>query len=105
MWSIHLQLPEQGLPESWRLAAIQHPRKEFCSLYKAAELCKSWDEFYELNVLALYFYFPNPEWFSGVSSNFVQRSYIHMVSPILQSSGPAACYIACWHIYFVHRES
>lgn len=69
-----------------------------CSLYKAAELCKSWDEFYELNVLALYFYFPNPEWFSGVSSNFVQRSYIHMVSPILQSSGPAACYIACWHI-------
>ncbi|KAK4944844.1 hypothetical protein LTR10_015763 [Elasticomyces elasticus] len=49
-----------------------------CSLYKAAELCKSWDEFYELNLLALYFYFPNPEWFSGVSENFVQRSYIQM---------------------------
>ncbi|KAI1620384.1 hypothetical protein EDD37DRAFT_177569 [Exophiala viscosa] len=49
-----------------------------CSLYKAAELCKSWDEFYELNLLAHYFYFPNPEWFSGVAENFVQRSYIQM---------------------------
>ncbi|KAJ9616708.1 hypothetical protein H2200_000427 [Cladophialophora chaetospira] len=33
-----------------------------CSLHKAVELCKSWDEFSELSVLTLWHYFPNPEW-------------------------------------------
>ncbi|EEP82860.1 predicted protein [Uncinocarpus reesii 1704] len=39
-----------------------------CSLYKAVELCKSWDEFFELNVLAVNFYFPSPSWLRWIGN-------------------------------------
>jgi hypothetical protein len=36
-------------------------------LFDAIELCRNWNEFYELNILCLYHYFPAPKWtrFSG----------------------------------------
>jgi hypothetical protein len=33
-----------------------------CRVEQAAELCKSWEEFFELSTLATYRYFPSPEW-------------------------------------------
>ncbi|PGH07906.1 hypothetical protein AJ79_06113 [Helicocarpus griseus UAMH5409] len=33
-----------------------------CNFFRAVELCKSWDEFFELNVLASNTYFPSPSW-------------------------------------------
>ncbi|KAF2136281.1 uncharacterized protein K452DRAFT_322524 [Aplosporella prunicola CBS 121167] len=33
-----------------------------CSLFDAVELCKSWDEFFELNILSCYQYFPASHW-------------------------------------------
>lgn len=46
-----------------------------CSLYKAVELRKSWDEFYELSLLTLYSYFPSPEWLLWVGGPF-RRQYL-----------------------------
>jgi hypothetical protein len=31
-------------------------------LFDAVELCRNWNEFYELNILCLYHYFPAPKW-------------------------------------------
>jgi hypothetical protein len=31
-------------------------------LFDAIELCRNWNEFYELNILCLYHYFPAPKW-------------------------------------------
>ncbi|KAK2771436.1 hypothetical protein FQN52_000501 [Onygenales sp. PD_12] len=33
-----------------------------CSFFRALELCKSWEEFFEVNVLAINNYFPSPYW-------------------------------------------
>ncbi|KAG5296501.1 hypothetical protein I7I50_09691 [Histoplasma capsulatum G186AR] len=38
-----------------------------CNLFRAAELCKSWEEFFELNTLASYNYFPSPSWLLSTS--------------------------------------
>ncbi|KAF2638583.1 hypothetical protein P280DRAFT_471187 [Massarina eburnea CBS 473.64] len=32
------------------------------SLFDAIELCRNWNEFFELNILALYHFFPAPKW-------------------------------------------
>ncbi|KAL5383648.1 hypothetical protein DPSP01_005754 [Paraphaeosphaeria sporulosa] len=32
------------------------------SLFDAIELCRNWNEFFELNILAMYHYFPAPKW-------------------------------------------
>ncbi|KAJ4356406.1 uncharacterized protein N0V89_004439 [Didymosphaeria variabile] len=32
------------------------------SLYDAIELCRNWNEFFELNILAIHHYFPAPKW-------------------------------------------
>lgn len=42
------------------------------SLYKAVEVCKSWDEFFEPSTLALHRFFPSPECLSW-SGEFVRR--------------------------------
>lgn len=31
-------------------------------LFDAVELCRNWNEFFELNILCLYYYFPAPKW-------------------------------------------
>ncbi|OAL29420.1 hypothetical protein AYO22_02314 [Fonsecaea multimorphosa] len=48
-----------------------------CSLFKAVELCKSWDEFFELSVLTLYHYFPSPEWLLW-AGDMVKQQYLQV---------------------------
>ncbi|OQV00840.1 hypothetical protein CLAIMM_06285 [Cladophialophora immunda] len=48
-----------------------------CNLHEAVELCKSWDEFFELSVLTLYQYFPSPEWLLW-AGDFVKRQYLQV---------------------------
>ncbi|EEQ92317.2 uncharacterized protein BDCG_07437 [Blastomyces dermatitidis ER-3] len=38
-----------------------------CNFFRAVELCKSWEEFFELNILASYNYFPSPSWLLSTS--------------------------------------
>ncbi|KAG9773003.1 hypothetical protein KCU88_g5960, partial [Aureobasidium melanogenum] len=47
-----------------------------CSLFKAVELCKSWDEFYELSLLTVYVYFPSPEWLRWAVGS-IRQHYLH----------------------------
>lgn len=49
------------------------------SLYDAIELCRHWNEFYELNVLALYGFFPNPKW-PGWGGDRPRQQLLEMVS-------------------------
>ncbi|PGH06359.1 hypothetical protein GX51_02369 [Blastomyces parvus] len=43
-----------------------------CNFFRAVELCKSWEEFFELNILASYNYFPSPSWL--LSTNHAMHS-------------------------------
>ncbi|EHY53044.1 hypothetical protein HRR83_006115 [Exophiala dermatitidis] len=47
-----------------------------CSLFKAVELCKSWDEFYELSLLTVYVYFPSPQWLRWAVGS-IRQHYLH----------------------------
>ncbi|OAL39832.1 hypothetical protein AYO20_00744 [Fonsecaea nubica] len=49
-----------------------------CGLHKAVELCKSCDEFFELNILTLYRYFPSPEWLPW-AEDYGTRQYLLIV--------------------------
>lgn len=40
------------------------------TLFQAVELCRSWDEFYELNVLAIWRYFPGANWNNWVGPQY-----------------------------------
>ena len=67
-----------------------------CSLGKAAELCKSWDEFFELNILVNWHYFPSPEWLvQDFAATQFQQIVSHFLSAwngtITPSSTPARC--------------
>ena len=42
-------------------------------LADAIELCRNWDEFWELNVLAIFRYFPSPRWEQWSGSRFRQQ--------------------------------
>ena len=50
-----------------------------CSIWKAVELCKSWDEFFELNVLSLHVYFPSPQW-GEWAGDMVRSQFLQFVS-------------------------
>ncbi|MCJ1287642.1 hypothetical protein MMC26_006994 [Xylographa opegraphella] len=39
-------------------------------LYDAIRLCRHWDEFFELNILAIFLYFPASNWLSWVGDHF-----------------------------------
>ncbi len=58
-----------------------------CSLGKAAGLCKTWDEFHELNILTLYRYFPSPEWLIW-NGGMMNQQFLQVVSSL--SSSPIA---------------
>jgi hypothetical protein len=49
-----------------------------CNFYRAAELCKSWDEFFELNVLAVNLYFPTPTW--ALAGDRLKSQFLMMVN-------------------------
>jgi hypothetical protein len=51
-----------------------------CSFYRAAELSKSWDEFFELNVLAVNLYFPSPTWALAGAGDRLKSQLLMMVS-------------------------
>lgn len=48
-----------------------------CEFYGALSLCQNWDEFFELNVLALWQYFPASKW-TGWSGNWVNEELTQM---------------------------
>lgn len=56
-----------------------------CSLFKAIELCRNWEEFFELNILALYHYFPASQW-RAWSSDTLKQELLHQVSGYESSS-------------------
>lgn len=43
------------------------------SLYDAVALCRHWDEFFELNILAIWHYFPGKNWAEWVGNRFRQQ--------------------------------
>ena len=49
------------------------------TLAEAAHLCKSWDEFFELNVLAILRYFPAPEWLLW-AGDMIRQQFLQIVS-------------------------
>ena len=58
--SIHNYSSEKQLPrKGWLQFSIIAKNS---GVYEAVELCRHWDEFFELNVLARYQYFPGPNW-------------------------------------------
>ncbi|KKZ63042.1 hypothetical protein EMCG_02612 [[Emmonsia] crescens] len=48
-----------------------------CNFFRAVELCKSWEEFFELNILASNNYFPSPSWLLS-TSHTMHRSLLSM---------------------------
>lgn len=44
-----------------------------CSLYDAIQLCRNWDEFFELNILTLFHYFPASRWRTWSSDRLKQE--------------------------------
>lgn len=52
-----------------------------CSIWKSIELCKSWDEFFEVNVLSLHQYFPSPQW-SEWGGDMIRHQYLQFVSAV-----------------------
>lgn len=52
-----------------------------CSFEEAVLLCRNWDEFYELQTLVLWHFFPSAKWASW-SQNALTEQLLHMVSPI-----------------------
>lgn len=54
-----------------------------CSFEEAVLLCRNWDEFYELQTLVLWHFFPSAKWASW-SQNVMNEQLLHMVSPISQ---------------------
>ncbi|KAK0637426.1 hypothetical protein B0T17DRAFT_588285 [Bombardia bombarda] len=48
-----------------------------CSFDEAIGLCRNWDEFFELQVLALWQYFPAARW-TGWSGNYLAQELTHM---------------------------
>lgn len=52
-----------------------------CSFPDAIALCRNWDEFFELNALSLWQYFPASRW-TGWSGNFLTQELTQMVCPI-----------------------
>lgn len=50
-----------------------------CTVWKSMELSKSWDEFFELNILNLHLYFPSPQW-SEWQGGMVRSQFLQFVS-------------------------
>lgn len=44
-----------------------------CSLFDAVSLCRNWDEFFELSILATYQYFPSGNWAAWVGDQLRQQ--------------------------------
>lgn len=44
-----------------------------CSLFNAVRLCRNWDEFFELSILAIYQYFPSGNWTTWVGDQMRQQ--------------------------------
>nr|ATA58189.1 mfs allantoate [Neofusicoccum kwambonambiense] len=44
-----------------------------CSLFDAVKLCRNWDEFFELSILATYQYFPSGNWAAWVGDQMRQQ--------------------------------
>ncbi|PQE18079.1 mfs allantoate protein [Rutstroemia sp. NJR-2017a BVV2] len=44
------------------------------SLKEAVSLCRNWDEFFELNILACWDYFPAAKWLSWIGNRFKQQA-------------------------------
>jgi hypothetical protein len=43
------------------------------SLHDAVALCRHWDEFFELNILAIWQYFPGANWAEWVGNRYRQQ--------------------------------
>ncbi|OCK76507.1 hypothetical protein K432DRAFT_335574 [Lepidopterella palustris CBS 459.81] len=54
-------------------------------LYNAIELCRNWDEFFELNILATYQYFPAAKWMIWVGDRLRQQLLSFGFIPYFQS--------------------
>lgn len=54
-----------------------------CTFEEAVLLCRNWDEFYELQTLVLWHFFPSAKWASW-SQNAVTEQLLHMVGPTSQ---------------------
>lgn len=54
-----------------------------CTFEEAVMLCRNWDEFYELQTLVLWHFFPSAKW-AAWSQNTLTEQLLHMVRPTLQ---------------------
>lgn len=50
-----------------------------CPFNEAVELCRNWDEFYELQTLTLWNFFPSAKWASW-AQNVLHEEFLQMVS-------------------------
>lgn len=55
-----------------------------CTFEEAVLLCRNWDEFYELQTLVLWHFFPSAKWASW-SQNALTEQLLHLVRPTSQS--------------------
>lgn len=55
-----------------------------CTFEEAVLLCRNWDEFYELQTLVLWHFFPSAKWASW-SQNALTEQLLHLVRPSTQS--------------------
>ncbi|KAL2020814.1 hypothetical protein VTK56DRAFT_7907 [Thermocarpiscus australiensis] len=53
-----------------------------CSFHDAIALCRNWDEFFELNILTLWQYFPASRW-TGWSGNYLTAELTQLVCQVL----------------------
>lgn len=59
------------------------------NLFEAVKLCRHWDEFFELNILAVYRFFPAANWLEWVGDRMRQQLLLMVVTSVV------------W--YFIHR--
>ena len=65
LWQVHLQLPSEMAMKrgGWLHFSVIAKNS---SLFDAVELCRHWDEFFELSTLAAYQFFLAPNRMSGL---------------------------------------
>jgi hypothetical protein len=67
-----------------------------CSFFEAIELCRNWDEFFELNILSLFHYFPAAKW-KHWSSHRLQQELLQQVRTTSLRVSTLQTSPKCWY--------
>ena len=67
-------------------------------LAAAIRLCRSWDEFFELNILAIHGYFPSARWISFFFSDNIKMELFHLVRSVRSPPELALTYLGIRYV-------